>query len=120
MKKLFLGTLICLISFACQNNELVNPELSGTNICGVTDPLKDLPWLKARIEESSTPSDYCTVWKVIQGDYAGKTVYIVVLSGALCCTCGNGVVDCEGNLVFSCNAEEEARIKNKKVIWEKK
>jgi hypothetical protein len=120
MKKLLLLCLLILGIFSCQKHELANPELSGAAICGVADPLKNLPWLKTKIEESATLTDYCNLYQVTQGNYAGKTVYIEVLGGALCCTCGNTVYDCEGKVVFSCDVKEEDKIANKKVIWKRR
>jgi hypothetical protein len=119
MKKILLFALLSFSVFSCQKHELANPELSSTTACGVTNPLKELPWLKAEVDKAAAVSDYCTLWQVTQGEYAGKTVYIVVVSGALCCTCGNMVYDCEGEVVLACDAAEEGNIANKKVIWKR-
>ena len=117
---LFCLTLVFMIS--CEQLEYENPEMaSGYAVCGASNPLQELDWLKAKIEEatSSPESDYCQVYSVTQGVYQGEAVFIPVLSGALCCTCGNMVYNCEGEVMFSCNQEEEAKIKDKKVIWER-
>lgn len=111
--------LLCL--FSCEQ-EYVNPEGAGYGVCGVSDPLKELPWLKAQIDEATQgePSDHCRVASVTQGSYKGETVFIPVLGGALCCPCGNAVYNCAGEIIFTCDQEEEAKIQDKKVIWQKK
>ena len=111
--------ILFLTSVACQSGS-ITPEGGGKSFCGVANPIQDLPWLKAAIEKSSGKTDYCTPWSVTQGRYQGQTVYSVSLTGALCCTCGsNTVYDCEGKVVFSCNAGEEAKLEDKKVVWQK-
>ena len=118
--KTLLPILLLMLLAACQSGS-VNPEGSGkTPVCGVANPIQDLPWLKAAIEKSSEKTDYCTPWSVTQGRYQGQTVYSVSLTGALCCTCsGNAVYDCEGKVVLVCNLKEEAKIEDKKVVWKK-
>ena len=120
MKNVIYYLLLFLI-ISCEEHEIINGEMAGASICGTPNPLEELEWLKARIEEGSEnpSSDYCQVVSVTQGSYKGQTVFIPVLSGALCCTCGNAVYNCEGEVVFACDAEEEAKIENKKVIWER-
>lgn len=109
--------LIIVFLSGCQNNE-VNPEVMGGPACEVSNPLTDLGWLKVMVEDD-TETDYCHVVSVIQGVYNGQVVFIPVLSGALCCTCGNSVYDCNGEIVFSCDQEAESKITNRKEIWSK-
>lgn len=111
--------LLCMVS--CEQ-EYVNPEGAAYGVCGVSNPLEELPWLKAQIDEATQgePTDYCRVVTVIQGSYNGELVFIPVQSGALCCTCGNAVYNCAGELVFACDQEKEAKIRDKRVIWQKK
>ena len=115
MKNL-LPVLSLMLLAACQSGS-ITPEGGGKSFCGVANPIQDLPWLKAAIEKSSGKTDYCTPWSVTQGRYQGQTVYLVSLSGALCCFPPNTIYNCQGEVVFSRNAEEEAKIKDKKVIW---
>ena len=113
--------LLCLpfLFLACQKEPLFNPERTATDACASANPIQDLPWLKAEIEKAVS-SHVCTPYKVIQGVYQEKTVFIIPVSGALCCPCaGNPIYDCEGKLVFVCNPEEEANIKNKVVLCKK-
>jgi len=114
--------LLCLpfLFLACQKETLYNPERTATYACSSANPTRDLPWLKAKIEQAAIPTDYCTPSTVIGGIYRDKTVFIIPVSGALCCPCaGNSVYDCEGKLLFVCNTAEEANIKNKVVLWER-
>ena len=115
-----LPVLLLMLLAACQSGS-ITPEGGGkTPVCGVANPIQDLPWLKAAIEESSGKTDYCTPWSVTQGRYQGQTVYLVSLSGALCCDIpGNSVYDCQGELVFAADPAKEAKIKDKKVVWQK-
>ena len=105
---------------ACQKATLYNPERTATNACSSANPTRDLPWLKAKIEQAAVPSHACTPYTVIQGVYRDKKVFIIPVSGALCCTCaGDSVYDCEGKLIFVCNTAKEANIKNKVVLWKR-
>ena len=120
MKNAFL-LLLALTFLACQKEELNHAERTAGGVCGSRNPTVEFAWLKAEIEKASVPSDYCTPYSVIQGEYDNKPVFIIPVSGALCCPCaGSQVYDCEGKLVFGCNLDEEAKIKNKVVIWQKK
>ena len=114
-----LPVLSLMLLAACQSGS-ITPEGGGKSFCGVANPIQDLPWLKAAIEKSSEETDYCTPWSVTQGRYQGQTVYLVSLSGALCCDIpGNSVYDCQGELVFAADPAKEAKIKDKKVVWQK-
>lgn len=116
------NVLICLtliLMFSCQP-EYVNPEGTGNFVCDFSNPLEELVWLKAKIEETrqEESSESCQVESILLGAYSGQTVFIPVLNGAICCTCGNTVYNCEGEVVFSCDQGEEAKIRNKKVNWQ--
>lgn len=117
MTRLLLLPLL-LLTFACQEVEFTDGESPAiSKVCGVANSLEELPWLKEMIG-SHTTEHVCQVFGVVQGTYKKQTVYTVIVSGALCCTCGNVVYNCEGDVVLFCNWEEEKKIKDKKVIWE--
>jgi hypothetical protein len=78
MKNFFLCVLTLLLLLSCGKNEMVTPENASANVCGVVNPVEDLPWLKAKIEENTEFTDYCPLWQVIQGEYVDKTVYILI------------------------------------------
>lgn len=120
MKSIFFSLILVCI-FSCEPNGIVNPEVVSTTACGTPNPLEEVDWLKVRIEAASGPAteDYCHMVEIIQGDYLGETVFIPILSGHLCDTCGNAVYNCKGEEVFVCDQEKEAKIKNKKVIWKR-
>jgi hypothetical protein len=119
MKNFLFFCFIFVLS--CQTQELINPEISVAGICGVNNPLQDLPWLKDQLQKAeATPDNPCALWQVTQGVYQGQTVFIIGVGGALCCTCaGSSVYNCEGKLVFVCEPEKEAAITDKKVIWKR-
>jgi hypothetical protein len=122
MKNGLFLSLIVVVLLSCQKDELKNQERLIANGCSVSNPIEDLPWLKAQIHPT-TSGMYCIASQVIQGEYQGKAVFIIPITGSMgviCCTCaGNAVYDCEGNLVFVCDTAQEAKITNKKVLWER-
>ncbi|MGB3589419.1 MAG: hypothetical protein WBA23_22930 [Tunicatimonas sp.] len=108
----------CLLMFGCQAYELEDLEGGASFACNL-DEATDLPWLNEMIEQSRVESDYCQVFRVDQGEYQGETVFIPYLTGALCCTCGNAVYNCQGEAVFVCDRDKEEEIKHKKAIWQR-
>lgn len=83
--------LIFLLTFACQEIEFTDGEQQAlAKVCGVANPLEELPWLKEMMEKY-TMDHVCQVVGVVQGAYRKQIVYTVIVSGASCCTCGNGV-----------------------------
>jgi hypothetical protein len=122
MKNILLVLFLFAAVTACDQYEAVNPEKAVADACGITDPTEELAWLREQIESEAEPSanNPCALWGVTQGTYEGQTVFITSIGGALCCPCaGSAVYNCQGELVMSCDPEEEAKITNKKVIWEK-
>lgn len=106
---------------ACQGSS-INPEGNGnTPACGVANPVQDLPWLKAIVESSAgKKTDFCSLWSIVQGRYQGQTVYFATLTGQLCCTCGSPeVFDCQGERLFLCDPKKEAKIKDRRVVWQR-
>jgi len=122
MKKLLI-IFACLMALGCQEYEYPNLEAEASGVCGVTDPLKELSWLKAMIDQyyEDPESQYCQLGRVEQGVFQGKMVFIpIVGGGALCCPClGNPVVDCEGETLFVCDPDKEEQVKNRTLIWER-
>lgn len=116
-----LSVVMLLFAVACQEIEFNDGEEAGmSNICGVDKPLEELPWLKEIVDEykNNPESDYCQVYQVVKGIYQGEKVFIIQVSGALCCTCaGSAVYNCEGEEVFVCDPEKEKKIRDQKVIW---
>ncbi|QHT66063.1 hypothetical protein GXP67_04970 [Rhodocytophaga rosea] len=128
MKIIFPFCFLFAFLLSCQSGELKNPEneagsknQSG-NPCGVSNPLEELAWLKEWQKKTEvTPENPCALYTITQGNYKGQTVFIIGVGGPLCDTCaGNAVYNCKGEQVFVCNLEEQAKISDQKVIWEKK
>jgi hypothetical protein len=122
MKIIIPFCLLLAFLFSCQSNELSNPENESISACGVSNPLEELDWLKEWLQKTEvTPENPCALWNITQGNYQGQTVYIIGVGGPLCDTCaGNAVYNCKGEQVFVCNLEEQAKITDQKVIWERK
>ena len=108
----------CLLMFGCQAEEWVDLEGGVSSACNVSNST-DLPWLKKMINQSDNGQGVCEVFRVDQGNYKGETVFIPHLTGALCCTCGNAVYDCQGEVLFACDRDKEEKIKRLKTIWKK-
>ena len=104
--------------FSCNTYEEGTSEGELVNtVCGVKDPAKNLPWISKMMEYHG---EYCSVYSIYTGDYKGQHIIMVAVSGALCCTCsGYTIYDCEGNVIFSCNPDEEKRIADKKMIFKR-
>lgn len=127
MKNTLLTGFLLLTLLSCTQTS-VDPEspetesarLAAANPCGVQDPLRELAWLKTNREETekSLKGTGCTPGPVFQGLYEGKTVFILYTNGGpACCVCAGGLVyNCAGDLLFSCNLEEEGKITGKKEL----
>ena len=121
MKNLLI-LFFCLTTLSCQEYEYPNLEAETSGICGITNPLKELPWLKAMVDQyyEEPESQHCQLWRVERGVYQGKTVFIPTFNGVLCCLCiGNSVIDCEGKTLFVCDPDKEKQVKSRTLIWER-
>lgn len=119
IKYLYIILCILILSASCNKEELAREQLA--DICNTSDPVRELMWVKELLNKPDSDTQGCYTAILIQGIYHNKTVFVFGISGGpLCCPCaGNPVFNCEGELVFSCNPEEEKKIKNRKVIWQR-
>lgn len=107
MKKFLLLIVCSAFLFSCNEDE--NPA-----VCGVENPVEDLAWIKASIEEFS--SDGLSNYSYLsQARYQGETVFFF---GSCCPFCNWALIvkDCQGNVL-------EGDIKltdltDQKVIWQ--
>lgn len=88
------------------------------NTCSVHDPILDLPWLHAKIEEMMQHSSMIKYFYIIELKQQGQTVFIF----ANCCPFCNSVFlvyDCEGNSIGSLGDDRfDADLASRgKVIW---
>jgi len=104
MKKLILFALITLLASACDHDH-ADP---GPQVCGVTNPTQNLPWLKAQIDlYANDGSDFSQYRYIQQSTYQGNTVFIM---GACCplCEFSSSIFDCTGKemsiTIFDLNA----------------
>ncbi len=121
MKKLlFIFLLICLFC-TCKKD-------SYANLCGGKDPIKNLSWLKPRIDEYQKNNDQRSgLIRVVRGEYKGQTLYFFVLGCCAACSCNSAgcVYDCEGNTInFTSNQfieilYDSSFSQNDQVIWNK-
>lgn len=118
MKRLLLlvGT-ISLMAFSCEKEE---SECSPVSVCAVTEPLQNLPWLKAEVELLEKNSfDISQYFYITQGEYKGEAVFFIGNCCPMCNTLPPAVLNCKGEELFRMgqNAHQDNSIKNKKVIW---
>lgn len=116
--KLLISIISCFLLLGCQEYEFADMEESRRTACG--KKAEDMPWLKKLLETYNAQDHACPILQVEQGIYKKETVFLVYAGGPACLTCGAEVVDCEGETVFTCDREEEKKIKKRQLIWEKK
>jgi hypothetical protein len=116
MRYLFLF-LVVLGFVSCRNDTLS----SRFSACGVDDPVRNLSWLKEKIEANPDQSKQLTVRMF---DYKGTTYFDWSLLVMSCMTCA--VYDCEGNLLRFGEVYDERELNDfvtasrgaaSKVIW---
>ncbi len=110
---LILMALCALLLFTCKEDDNPNPK----NACSVEDPVHDLPWLAAKVEEMQN-SSLAEYWYVTQAQYGTETVFIY----GNCCPFCNTMTP-----VFNCSGEqlgivgdgtfEMDSFKDEAVIW---
>jgi hypothetical protein len=102
MKTLFGVILVFAFCSGC-NNGTETEKKFNSGICGVSDPLKDLPWLQDIINKAEQDKAH----KTYQGNYMGK-IYLETYKGKLVFLCdmamGSGGI---GGYVFHCDGIKE-------------
>ena len=105
--------LICLLFSACaEDDNLV------ANSCGVTNPVEQLPWLKASIQdlEKNRNDPTYKYFYISQGVYENQVVFIL---GNCCPFCNTitPVRNCEGELLFYKSSENLDKILSEQALW---
>jgi hypothetical protein len=105
MKAGFLSLLVLIVLISCKEDKL-------DMVCNVSDPVNDLPWLKAKAAEIDAEpiSEY---FFLEQAEYNGAYIFTISNCCELCYTIPF-VYDCQGN---SLDASVLASATNRKVIW---
>jgi hypothetical protein len=91
---LLLLPALVLMAFSCETTE----ETGLTNTCSVTNPARDLPWLREQIQVLERQDS--SVVTIYQAEYKGETVFIF----DTCCINCNTVVpvyNCKGEIICS-------------------
>jgi hypothetical protein len=108
MKKFTFPLLCCLIlCFSCNEDQV--PE----TICGVTEPLTKLPWLKT-LQENHASAEMSEYNYIGQATYEGETVFYL----ASCCpNCNWQLItyDCSGNQIEEDHTLDD--LDSKQIIW---
>ncbi len=102
-----------LLLLTCKEDDSPKPK----NTCSVEDPVHDLPWLAAEVEEMQN-SSLAEYWYITQAQYGAETVFIY----GNCCPFCNTMTP-----VFNCSGEQLGTVgdgtfemdnfKNEAVIW---
>lgn len=114
MKKLLLALLLLVLFCTCKKDNYAN-------LCGGSNPIKNLSWLKVNIANRDS-----NLLNITRGAYNGQTYYFFNLYCCTACSCFPGpVYNCDGNIIrFSGNQYQEIQtsdqfINSKQMIWQK-
>jgi hypothetical protein len=113
MKKLLFALLLLCLFCTCKKD-------SSSNLCGGSNPVKNLPWLKAKIDTLQKSSLHSTIRRSL---YQSQTIYF--LSGECCpaCNCVPFIgFDCDGKNIRFTPAQyndvvQSNLLSNAQVIW---
>lgn len=84
-------TLTGIIFLSCNDDE--KEEKTDCKICGVTNPLTELEWLKAKVAEFSHSEEKAQIYTCIyQNDKQG----FLIANCAYCPDAGQALIDCNG------------------------
>lgn len=101
MKKLLLS-LFLLFAFSCKEKTVS----STLEVCGVKDPVRNLPWLKAKIDSLKTEKQD-NMLMVTVGELKGEIVFDYTMLYMSCYVCN--VYRCDGTRVDLTNLTQEER-----------
>lgn len=107
MRKLFIFLLFVTI-LSCGDEE-------SNSICGVANPIEDLPWLKSMIQDIEA-SDFGQYTYIQQAYYFGQPVFIVNNCCPFCLSIVP-VYNCEGELVCNLGECVDNLITHEKFLW---
>jgi hypothetical protein len=110
-----LFSVICLFS-ACERVNL-NPESEYRNVCQTNNPMEELAWLKEMAQQNASFTDMGCYMTVHSGLYNNQPVFMILIGGPACCGCSEAVYNCQGQLLFFCDAKLSAKIQEVKFIW---
>lgn len=86
MKRLLFAFLLICLFCTCKKDPYAN-------LCGGSDPIKNLPWLKAKIENLEMSNEH---YIIKRGVFKSKTSFFVV-NRCTFCNSVNQTFDCDGN-----------------------
>lgn len=95
----------------------VSHEFPQANICNVTNPIEDLPWLKAEVDDLNDTELGRKYWFITQATYKLETVFIVKNCCPNCNTLPPPVYACNGELLFRGSDEQYNEINGERLIW---
>lgn len=107
MKKHLLLLVFIAFFFSCNENE-------GPVLCGAEDPVEDIAWIKAAIEENES-SELSEYLYLSQARYQGETVFFF---GSCCPNCNWALIvqDCQGNQIEGTITFDD--LSDREVIWQ--
>lgn len=96
LKYLLLATLLGIIGFSCQKDEV------PTLVCGVSDPITELPWLQTVIDRQNRHN--LDTSAIRQYEYEGQTVFLLThypMTLSYGSTQNRQIYNCEGESLSS-------------------
>jgi len=108
MKTTLAVAAIVVLTISCKDKDTL------PTVCGVVDPVTELPWLKAKVEaRANEKTEFQKKQYLTQADYEGNWVFFF----GICCPNCNYLIefyDCDGNVV---TVEDYTKLKKQTVIW---
>lgn len=76
MRTSILFLLINLLFISCTQKKLNPKDMSGVTVCGKSDPLNELQWLKEKVEKQTTPPKVGGpfIFSIVVYEYENKVV----------------------------------------------
>ena len=107
--KYILFALAVFLLFGCEGDD--------NTICGVQDPVNELPWLRAEIESVETV-DLGYDYIIYQGVYEHRTIFISSICCPFCLTTAPIVKTCSGKNIGHVGVDVAYEVLDRaKVVW---
>jgi hypothetical protein len=104
--------LTILLIFSCKKEVIT----TTSNTCNVSNPVEDLPWLKARINSILVNPDAARYQYVSIADYNSQTIFIFGNCDPLALTVAPAY-SCSGTFLGNIGDLPPVNIKNQKPLW---
>ena len=86
--------IAALLAAVCCTDHNNDPD-----VCGVADPVNNLPWLKTEIEQGDYASSEIADYTIVQAEYESRTVFYTQICCPTCDVAPPDVKSCNGEVV---------------------